>query len=112
MIKKHLSMVEGDVERIKRGLYVDNLQFTSNDDNELVNFFFEANKIFAQAYLYLKEWMSNNDSLQTIARAYGISARAQTTHKVLGLNSDKEKDTLTLQPTINTVSPARLRGKC
>ncbi|XP_066938279.1 uncharacterized protein [Macrobrachium rosenbergii] len=98
-IKKRLSMVEGDVERIKRGLYVDNLQFTSNDDNELVISFFEANMIFAQAHLCLKEWTSNNDSLQTIAKAYGISARERTTHKVLGLNWDKEKDTLTLQQT-------------
>ncbi|XP_066978940.1 uncharacterized protein [Macrobrachium rosenbergii] len=101
-------MVEGDVERIKRGLYVDNFQFTSSDDNELVHFFFEANKIFAQAHLYLNEWMSNNDSLQTIAKAYGISAGEQTAHKVLGLNWDKEKGTLTLQQTkINNSSQTK-----
>ncbi|XP_066955709.1 uncharacterized protein [Macrobrachium rosenbergii] len=71
-IKKHLSMVEGDVERIKRGLYVENLQFTSIGDNELVNFFFEANEIFAQVHLYLKEWTSNNDSLQRLLKHMGL----------------------------------------
>ncbi|XP_064082966.1 uncharacterized protein LOC135198977 [Macrobrachium nipponense] len=102
-IKHHLSTVVSwlprsntvdVVERLKRGLYVDNLQFTANSESE-----FNANKIFAQAHLYLKEWVSNSESIQTIAAAYQIEPKQKKIHKVLGLNWDIIKDVLTINPT-------------
>ncbi|XP_064090813.1 uncharacterized protein LOC135204594 [Macrobrachium nipponense] len=106
-IKHHLSTVVSwlprsntvdVVERLKRGLYVDNLQFTANSESELMDLYFNANKIFAQAHLYLKEWVSNSESIQTIAAAYQIEAKQKQIHKVLGLNWDIIKDVLTINP--------------
>ncbi|XP_064097204.1 uncharacterized protein LOC135208689 [Macrobrachium nipponense] len=107
-IKHHLSTVVlwlprsntvDVVERLKTGLYVDNLQFTANSEFELMDLYFNANKIFAQAHLYLKEWVSNSESIQTIAAAYQIEAKQKQIHKVLGLNWDIIKDVLTINPT-------------
>ncbi|XP_068213370.1 uncharacterized protein [Palaemon carinicauda] len=86
------------VDMMKRGLYVDNLQFTSNSEDELINLFFGANKIFAQAHLYLKEWTSNSDLLNTVADAYRIKSEEKQTYKVLGLNWNISNDELTITP--------------
>ena len=56
-IRKHLSLVNEDVSHIRKGLYVDNLQYTSNSSTDLLNFY-KTNKIFAEAHLYLKEWVT------------------------------------------------------
>ncbi|XP_068201704.1 uncharacterized protein [Palaemon carinicauda] len=103
-IKSHLAAVRKDtsctemVDMMRRGLYVDNLQFTSNNEDELINLFFDANKIFAQAHLYLKEWTSNSDLLNTIAGAYRIKSEKKQTYKVLGLNWNISDDKLTVTP--------------
>ncbi|XP_068205435.1 uncharacterized protein [Palaemon carinicauda] len=101
-IKSHLAAVRKDtictemVDMMRRGLYVDNLQFTSNSEDELKNLFFGANKIFAQAHLYLEEWTSNSDLLNTVADAYRIKSEEKQTYKVLGLNWNISNDELTI----------------
>ncbi|XP_068211787.1 uncharacterized protein [Palaemon carinicauda] len=103
-IKSHLAVVRKDtnctemVDMMRRGLYVDNLQFTSNNEDELINLFFGSNKIFAQAHLYLREWTSNSDLLNTIPGAYRIKSEEKQTYKVLGLNWNISNDKLTITP--------------
>ncbi|XP_068206278.1 uncharacterized protein [Palaemon carinicauda] len=103
-IKSHLAAVRKDtsctemVDMMKRGLYVDNLQFTSNSEDELINLIFGANKIFAQAHLYLKEWNSNSNLLNTVADAYRIKSEEKQTYKVLGLNWNISNDELIITP--------------
>ena len=39
-IKKHLSVVKDKTDHINKGLYVDNLLFTTNDSENMINFFY------------------------------------------------------------------------
>ena len=100
-IKKHLSMVKDETEHIHKGLYVDNLLFTANDSEEMMNYFYQVNKIFSEAHLYLKEWLTNNSDLQMLVDTYGIGCEEKTVHKVLGLNWNKETDLLSVRPVVN-----------
>ena len=106
-IRKHLSLLDGNMESLKKGLYVDNLQSTCDNEDELINFFFEANKIFAQAHLYLKEWVSNSDKLQTLARAYKLHSEKDKVNKVLGLDWNIVTDTLSLHRKILTTGSTK-----
>ena len=74
-INKHLSTLGSEAEYIRRGIYVDNLQYTGNTSEELMDYFFKVNKIFAEAHLYLKELTTNNVDLQTLVQAYEINRK-------------------------------------
>ena len=89
-----MSTLGSGAEYIRKGIYVDNLQYTCNTSEELINYFFKVNKIFAEAHLYLKEWTTNNVDLQTLAQAYGISSKDDEISKVLGLQWEKNQDLL------------------
>ena len=84
-ILKHLSSLEEDTTHIREGLYVDNLLYTCNDEQELSSFFLHVSDIFAEAHLYLKEWISNSNVLQTMVRNLKVSGSDNNVTKILGL---------------------------
>ena len=99
-IKKHLSGMNTKIDHIYKGLYVDNLLFTCNDSEGLIQYFFEVNKMFAKAHLYLKEWISNNENLRIMAESYRIHGEVKENYRVLGLNWNVTTDELSVQPAI------------
>ena len=82
--RKHLSLSK-DQYHMKNWLYVDNLLYTDQTEENLVKFFHDSCKIFAEANLHLKEWVSNSTDLQTLATSYGVDGEVKETNKVLGL---------------------------
>ena len=103
-IRKHLSLLDNDEYNLKECLYVDNLLYTSQDEENLVQFFHNSCKIFAKAHLYLKEWISNSIELQTLVSHYGVEGRIKELNKVLGLGWKIKEDSLRL---VGPLSPPK-----
>ena len=103
-IRKHLSLLDNDEYNLKECLYVDNLLYTDQDEDNLIQFFHNSCKIFAKAHLYLKEWISNSTELQTLVSNYGVGGELKDLNKVLGLGWKIEEDSLRL---VGAVSPPK-----
>ena len=97
-ILKHLSMVQdqGTVSTLKRGLYIDNLQMTNDNEEGLLNISHQAQNIFSTANLHLREWTSNSSSIQKQMKLAGLAADNQEQIKTLGLLWLTKKDILML----------------
>ena len=105
-IRKHLSLLDNDEYNLKECLYVDNLLYTDQNEETLIQFFHNSCKIFAKAHLYLKEWISNSTELQTLVSNYGVAGEIKELYKVLGLGWKIEDDSLRLVGS--TLPPKRV----
>ena len=90
-IRKH-SLVVNDKYDLKKGLYADNLIHTEESENKLVQFFHDSSDIFAEAHLYLKEWISNSQKLQTLVTFQGVAGEIKDVNKMLGLGWNVQED--------------------
>ena len=91
-----------DRYHMKKWLYVDNLLYTDQTEEILIQFFHNACKNFSKAHLYLKEWISNSTELQTLVSHYGVDGEIKETNKVLGLGWDIEKDRMKIMGHLST----------
>ena len=91
-----MSTLDEDTQKLRRGLYIDNLQLTSNDKEVLLNMYHKAQRVFSSAHLYLKEWMTNCKHLLDVLLAHGVACEEQKQAKVLGLKCNTLKDTMRL----------------
>ena len=101
-IRKHLSLSDNETQGIKRGLYVDNLVHTEQTEDGLIQFFHEASKIFAEAHLFLKEWISNSPQLQTLVTHMGVAGEVGNTNKILGMGWDLREDVMHLMGKLSS----------
>jgi hypothetical protein len=101
-IKHHLEKYDKEkhmIDRIKRDLYVDNLQGNSDDEVDLVNYYWQVQKVFKSAHLFLKEWVTNSPKLREQLQIDGVNAIPNKVVKVLGLYWNTDKDTMSFQFT-------------
>ena len=70
IIKHHLKKFSDDKcnEMLNRCLYVDNLIYTSNDVNQLINLYGESINRMDKGVFNLRSWNSNNKELQEIMK--------------------------------------------
>ena len=80
-------------QEIRRGLYIDNLQGSGNDERELLHKYWIVQNLFAKAHLNLREWATNSRLLHDQVVADGLAARDSTV-KFLGLKWDVNQDSL------------------
>ena len=73
-ILKHLSTINEETGVLRRGLYIYNIQLTSNDTNDLLNMFHQSLRVFSSAHLYLKECVTNNSSLTKVTKSHGVAS--------------------------------------
>ena len=83
-ILRHLSLIKNK-DQFKRGIYIDNLFKTSNDEKSLEKFYWEAQKTFSAAHLNLREWNSNVNKLNKQAGIDGVLTARTEYSMVLGL---------------------------
>ena len=95
-IRKHLSISGNDKYDLKRGLYIDNLIHTEQTESDLVQFFHDSSKVFAEAHLFLKEWISNSPELQTLVTAMVVAGEIKDVDKMLGLGWNVRGDVMRL----------------
>lgn len=97
-IRKHLSLLKDQrtVSKLIRGLYIDNLQITSNNEEDLSKLVHNAQHIFSTANLHLREWATNSFHVQEQMRAADLATDNQEQVKTLGLIWLTKTDTLTL----------------
>ena len=94
--RKHLSISDNDKYDLKRGLYVDNLIHTEQTESDLIQFFHDSSKVFAEAHLFLKEWISNSPELQTLVTAMGVAGEIKDINKMLCLGWNVREDVMML----------------
>ena len=82
-IRKHLSISDNDKYDLKKGLYIDNLIHTEQTESDLIQFFHDSSKVFAEARLFLKEWISNSPELHTLVTAMGIAGEIKDVNKMI-----------------------------
>ena len=90
-ILRHLSLARNK-SLFKRGLYIDNLQYTSNNENDLISFYWEAQQTFSAAHLNLREWNSNSLKLNLQVEVDNVITKRVEHSKVLGLKWFPETD--------------------
>ena len=95
-IRKHLSLLDSNNYNFKECLYVDNLLYTAETEDNLVQFYYSSCSVFAKAHLYLKEWVSNSKELQTLVSCHGVGGEIKDMNKVLGLGWQIKEDRLRL----------------
>ena len=94
-IRHHLSLIGGqENDRVIRNLYIDNLQGMAENEKELIEHYWEVQKIFNTAHLYLREFVTNSPQLQGQLEVDGVNANEKDAVKVLGLMWNTSKDTL------------------
>ena len=103
-IRKHLSMSCNGIYDLKRGLYIDNLIHTEQTESGFVQFFHDSSKVFAEAHLFLKEWISNIPELQTLVTAMGVAGEIKDVNKMLGLGWNVRGDVITKREILWCVS--------
>lgn len=99
-ISKHLSNIrEGTelVQRLKDGLYIDNLQGTSDDEQDLITLYHDSKQIFSGAHLFLREWVTNSPNLRALMTQNGDASEIQSSVKTLGMVWKTEPDMLAFQ---------------
>ena len=85
------------IKKLRRGLYIDNLQGTGDQMHEILEQSNVTLRSFAQAHLYLREWVSNCKQLQDVVTLGEVAAVNQTKVKTLGIRWNTESDQLSLQ---------------
>lgn len=98
-IAHHLSNIQEqeNITNIKKGLYIDNLQGTSNKEEDLLEQYWEIQRIFNKAHLYLRGWVTNSPKLQEQLKVDEVMCRETAQTKVLGLIWNPSSDTLTFK---------------
>lgn len=99
-IQKHLSTVVANAEtvaKLTRGLYIDNLQATSDTDEDLIKQCWDALEIFGSANLFLREWVTNSEELRGLFHLMGIASESQDKVKVLGIDWLTHDDVLKIK---------------
>ena len=84
-------------ERLRSELYVDNLQGTTNDSQELREIYVEANTIMAEANMPLRMWVTNNSTLTTQINEDFPDQPFTNANNILGLNWNQDDDTLNVK---------------
>lgn len=96
VIKKHLQASSSPLAvDINRNIYVDNLISGCETTEEAMDYYLETNSVLKQAGLKLQSWGSNESHLTARANSEEVSDGSTFT-KVLGLNWDRNEDTLHL----------------
>lgn len=93
-IKKHLEGAAEETGKLSRGLYIDNLQITCDSEEELLEYYWQARRLFMGAHLNLREWVTNSPSLRTHLDVDGTGALRQDETKNLGMVWSPSDDTL------------------
>lgn len=84
-------------EKIKRSLYVDNIQSTIDSEQELLNIYQATNFILRDASMPLKEWTSNSGKLNQLIKVEFPNESVPTDVKLLGITWHRVEDTLTVR---------------
>ena len=82
---------------IARSFYMDNLQGTMSNEEELLEFYVEANKQLSSANMPLRTWVTNNEKLKTKIEEDNSGYVVPTTTSILGLDWDVNSDMLSLK---------------
>ena len=95
-IRHHLNNLDEAnemIDDIKRGLYIDNLQGTANQE-DLLAYYWQVQKLFKKANLYLREWNTNSPRLEQQLHLDGVIAGEKGPVKILGLYWEPKSDSL------------------
>ena len=84
-------------DRLKKEFYVDNLQGTTNDSENLLKIYEEANKVMSEANMPLCSWRTNDESLQERIQNDFPEQPCLTNCNILGINWNIEDDTLNIK---------------
>ena len=95
-ILRHIA--EADLEpdlrqEIRKGLYIDNLHGSGDNEEELLHKYWKVRNVFAKAHLHLREWTTNSCLLQDQVISDGVAAQDSTV-KFLGLKWNIDQDCL------------------
>lgn len=93
-VKKHLSDAVEETGKLSRGLYIDNLQVNCDSEDELLQLYWQARRLFSGAHLNLREWVTNSPLLRNHLDVDGTAALVQTEAKNLGMVWSPSADTL------------------
>ena len=94
----HLNKLDSPFKNlIAKSFYMDNLQGTLSSEEELLEFYFEANKQLSSANMPLRTWVTNNEKLRFRIEEDNSGYVVPTTTSVLGLNWDVKSDMLSLK---------------
>ena len=104
VIKHHLKQATNTniAEAIDRNLYVDNVLFTSNNSQLMLEFYNEAKEIMAKANLPLVAWASN--SLEATEIIPQCEQDERKTIGVLGMSWNMEEDTINVKDSFIDVT--------
>ena len=95
-IQNHLTNRDSPISSaILNGLYVDNVVYTHNDENEMFNFYTESKLLLAEIGLNLREWISNSESLNKMIGLNKDGVINSDEVKILGITWNHRKDILT-----------------
>ena len=97
-IKHHLENCTEDTGKLLRGLYIDNLQGSSNTQQELLDFYKQACRLFDEAHLNLREWDTNAPVLAEQFLRDGKGADKTVHTRVLGMRWNTGNDKLSYIP--------------
>ena len=96
-IRHHLNNLDEAneiIDDIKRGLYIDNLQGTASQEEDLLAYYWQVQKLFKKANLYLREWTTNSPQLEQQLHLDGVIAGEKGPVKILGLYWEPKSDSL------------------
>ena len=75
-VQHHLKKYDGEIpQQISRNIYVDNVQYCSDSENKLVEFYDKSKEIFKEASMKLCEWSSNSKLLMKEVEKNGDGAK-------------------------------------
>lgn len=93
-VRKHLGDAVEDTDKLSRGLYIDNLQITCDGEDDLLQLYWQARRLFSGAHLNLREWVSNSSLLCDHLEVEGTAALEKSVSKNLGMLWTIGTDTL------------------
>ncbi|XP_045135683.1 uncharacterized protein LOC123518747 [Portunus trituberculatus] len=98
-IDYHLSNSNSPMkELLSSNFYVDNFQGTTQDQDQLLTIYNEANKEIKLANMPLRQWTTNNSCLQNLIKTDFPGYNIPIETSVLGLQWNISNDTLRLKP--------------
>ncbi|CAC5373094.1 unnamed protein product [Mytilus coruscus] len=105
-IEHHVDMYNTPVaDKIKNNIYVDNLISGCKSVQEALKFYSETKYIFKEAAMNLREWISNNSSINELLTASDKTDVLQVS--VLGHIWNIEDDKVAVKPSKFTVCPGK-----
>ncbi len=94
-VDHHLSLYGTDVaEMIRKNIYVDNLISGANDCEQAVQLYQQSKKMFNDASMNLREWISNSE--EVMAKIPEADHASKLNPKVLGLQWNLDKDAMAI----------------